>query len=676
MRNIEDKSSVLVLEKRRKINKALQLKQSTCYLYICIKENMMAYKKHRINKVFIYSLIITGLALTACNGHSNKNTPVNLNVDTNKILVIDTELSTNQSVELILFYPDDELSNINWQQTAGENVTLLAKNSKVITFTPDTSGDYSFTVNFSVNDGTSQTLSQTIKISETTNKIAARLSHAVLSEKKVSLRTTLSASIVTDTLQWEQISGPSVNFSETNTLDSLAIFFNAPKVNKDTILIFKISASDGEQTFTDHVAILVEPAPVIASNAYFDERTAHVVPYNSDGPYAESLVNCVYSNTLSSSCTLSSLPLLAQENDYLSVNHIMDRVVVSHQWMGDRFKDFLINNDNHNDFKRLLRATTAIVISYDIRPSFYWAATGAIYLDAENFWLTPQERDTINEAPDFRTHFGNDLQFSMPWRYVKDNQYANRYFSKEQRVTRTSNDGFYRLASLLYHELAHANDFFPSTEWFTHNEQTRILDAATNTSFESDQLSISLPLQSQKMGGLAQVSFSGKLATATQKSYQSSDIKNVFSPDTATDFYAYSSLREDYAMLFEELMMQNRFQVFRDIAITTKPTGDNISAQDYIVTWGQRGRIGEEDIKPRIAFTASRVLPAFDSNSALTVVPIPIDMTEGHDWLKNLTISRLSIRSIKKIKNVDTTTKQNQIAPVPYRYYQKILPKH
>ena len=637
----------------------------------------MAYKNHCINKLSIYSLIIiTGLVLTACNGHSNKNTSTNVDADTNTIVVIDTELSAKQSVELILFYPDDKLSNINWQQTAGENITLLAKNAKVIAFTPNTPGDYSFTVSFSVSGGASQTLSQTITISETTNKIAARLSHAVLSGNKVSFRTSLSTSIVASTLQWQQVSGPSVNLSEMNTQGSLAVFFNAPKVNKDTILNFKVSASDGEKTFTDHVAILVEPAPAIASNAYFDERVARTFPYNSNSPYAQSLVNCTYSNTLSSSCTLANLPLLAQESISLSVSNIMDRVVVSHQWMGDRFKDFLVNNDDNNDFKRLLRATTAIVISYDIRPSFYWAATGAIYLDAENFWLTPQERDTINEAPDFRTDFGNDLQFYMPWRYVKDNQYATSSFNREQRINRTSNDGFYRLASLLYHELAHANDYFPSTEWFSHNEQSRILDAATSTNFESDQLSISLPLQSQTMRNLAQVSFTGETANTAQNSYQPVDIKAFFSPDTANDFYAYSSLFEDYAMLFEEFMMQNRFQVFRDVAITNNPTGDNISAQDYIVTWGQRGRIGEENIKPRVAFSASRILPEFDSNSALTVVPKPIDMTEGKDWLENLAISPLSFSSIKKLRSLDITTKQTRIAPVYYRYYQKTLPKH
>ena len=50
----------------------------------------------------------------------------------------------------------------------------------------------------------------------------------------------------------------------------------------------------------------------------------------------------------------------------------------------------------------------------------------------------------------------------------------------------------------------------------------------------------------------------------------------------------------------------------------------------------------------RLSSLSSLCLGEFDSNSALTVLPIPIDMTEGHDWLKNLTISPLSISSTKK----------------------------
>jgi len=314
------------------------------------------------------------------------------------------------------------------------------------------------------------------------------------------------------------------------------------------------------------------------------------------------------------------------------------------------------------------------VISYDIRPSFYWAATGAIYLDANNFWLTAQERDTINEAPDYRADFGNDLKFVMPWRYVKDNDYASAYIPASVRVDRSASIGLYRLTSLMYHELAHANDFIPSTEWYSHTPQTRVLDAALSSDFESDQLSIALPLQSQTMRNLAQVSFAGKNANATQKSYLPADIEGFFSPDFATDFYAYSSLREDFAMLFEELMMQKRFNVFRDVAITNQPTGNNISAQDYIVIWGQRGRIGEESIKSRVLFSASRVLPEYDSVTALNNISAPITMTQGNNWIENLSISPNPSNAAKAVKKPVKTNKNQR--PVIYQYYQKALPKH
>jgi len=241
----------------------------------------------------------------------------------------------------------------------------------------------------------------------------------------------------------------------------------------------------------------------------------------------------------------------------------------------------------------------------------------------------------------------------------------------------------------MYHELAHANDFFPSNEWYSHNSNSRILDAALNTNFESDQLAVAFPLTSQTMRNLAQVSFAGNSATQTQQSYLPSDIESFFSPDAATDFYAYSSEREDYAMLFEELMMQNRFGVIRDVAITNQPTGSNISGFDYIVTWGQRGRIADEKLKPRVYFSASRVLPEFDSASAINALNAPIMMFAGLNWIENLSISpsnqninNFNITDIDDLKANNTPQAMgsqpktvlinNNFLP----YYQKVLPAH
>ncbi|MEI6895298.1 MAG: hypothetical protein V5789_11900 [Colwellia sp.] len=636
----------------------------------------------------LFITLSTAIALTACNGGS---TTSEISYPRNSIVQLDDEQHINQSVDLILYYPNDSLSNIRWQQTAGEPVTILAKSSKVIAFTPTQAGEYSFSASFMLNESLEQTLEKSIIVTENHHKITARLSHSVLAENNVSFRSELDSNLSSSTLKWQQIAGPTVTLTTENSDGELAIFFDAPQVNVDTLIVFEVLYTDADNiTHSDQVAVLVEPADAIASNAYFSDRKATVFVYNQNSPYADELTACVYSNSLSSSCTLAQVPLLAEEiknsNVTLSIESIMDRVIVSHQWMGDRFKDFLINNDSHDDIKNLLRATTAIVIAYDIRPSFYWAATGAIYLDAENLWLTTNERDTINEAADFRADFGSDLQFVMPWRYVKNNSYASNSYSQSTRVNRTADDSLYRLAALLYHELAHANDFFPSNEWYIHSSEQRILDAATSSSFESDELDISSPLASQEMRNLAQVSFSGETANATQKSYLPADISGFFSSDRASDYYAYSSLREDFAMLFEELMMQHRFGVLRDIAVTNQPTGDYITATDYSVTWGQRGRIGDNNIRDRVEFSASRVLPEFDSQQAIDSVPTPIEMVAGDNWVDNLTISASEDNISGLLKTLDVLSIASELThlssaeTVPVnkgiRYYQKALPSH
>ncbi len=646
--------------------------------------------RYNFRNIKLLPMLFT-VVLSACGGSSNE--PVT-NYPTASIVQLDEVQNINQSVDLLLHFPSDSVSQINWEQTSGEPVLLLAKSSKVVSFTPTQAGNYSFTVSFILNEGVEQTLTKTITVNDEHHKLTTRLSHEALAGNKVSFRSHLPSTIDANTLKWKQIDGPRVALTNESSDGELALFFDAPQVEFDTIISFEASATDSESNtiYRDQVAVLVEPAAEIGSNAYFSDRKASVFVFNRQSPYADALINCVYSNTLTSSCTLSQTPLLAKEVNNTSVTpsieSIMDRVVVSHQWMGDRFKDFLMNNDANDDIKNLLRATTAIVISYDIRPSFYWAATGAIYLDAENFWLTPDERDTINEAPDYRANFGQELQFTMPWRYVKQNAYASQSYSKSERVTRTAEEALYRLTSLMYHELAHANDFFPSNEWYVHNSEQRVLDAATSTTFESDELAISFPLNSQEMRGLAQVSFTGESANQTQKNYLPADIEEFFSPESASDYYAYSSLREDYAMLFEELMMQSRFNVIRDVAITNQPSGENISTADYIVTWGQRGRIGDDKLRDRVLFTASRVLPEFDSQTAMNLVSAPIEMLEGSNWLENLTISPNELSSRKSVKPLTKATMITGIAETSLinvaaedennftRYYQKPLPVH
>ena len=623
-------------------------------------------------------LMLTAL-LAACGGSDSDQTSSKTAESNAVIKIFDESISKQQAVELFLYHPQGTVSDITWTQTSGENVNLLTPHQKGIAFTPELAGIYNFEVTFNDEKNQAQTLSQQLTVTDTQSKISARLGHVVSEGNKVSLRVSFDDNLAVENINWEQTSGPTVTLSESNSLGKTAIFFNAPNVTQDTLVTFETIISSGNSSYKDTVALLIENKNNISSSALFEERVSDVFTYNTNSPYKNPLENCIYNNVFTSSnvCTLNELPLIAHDTLTPSVDDIMNRVIVSHEWMGDRFKQFLETYDTHNDLKNLLRATTAIVISYDIRPSFYWGATGAIYLDADNFWLTAEERDTLNEAPDYRADFGKELQFALPWRYVKNNDYLSTYITEDTRTSREAEDGAYSLLSLMYHELAHANDFFPKSGWFSLDRNAKIYNTIADE-IQSDILQRSYPLNGSEMFSLAQVRYHGTQASDTQKSYQPEDITQLFSPESAPQFYNYSSIREDYAMLFDGFMMKARYNIDRDVAITNLPDGDATS-EDYIVNWGQRGRISEETIKPRVLFVTQRILPEFEEAEAVIEnLPAPINMEQGKSWIENLDITPSSApKSLAKAQISSLTKQAAVIRPVSefsHRFIEKPIP--
>lgn len=615
------------------------------------------------------SIVLTG-SLIACGGGGGGGTtsptpnPTPTPTPTPNLgaIISETQLNIGQLAEMLISEPGKTVSDISWQQDSGPAVTFFAANSKAIAVEVEQAGEYSFTVNYKA-DGVDTSKTLTFTGQDTTNKLSARLGHAVTEGNKVSLRTTFDSSIDTSSITWSQTAGVSASFSSDDSGVDDTIFFDAPLVTEDEILEFAVTATDANgDTHTDVVSIIVEDMPAIPSDGLLTsdnkKALAKVHAYNANSPYADALPKCVYSSTMraliGSLCKLSELPLLAQDTTSPTLDDVMNRVVVSHQWMGDRFKDWLIKYDTNNDFKNMLRATTAVVISSDIRPSFFMSATGAIYLDADNFWLTAKERDTINQAPDYRGAFGRDLQFDIPWRYVKDNERAFVYYSGSYRGERDISTTLYRLAALLYHELAHANDFFAPANWASASPSLTPYEFSIDSTVLSTQLNEALPLEGDEMLALAQVSFQGAAATDAQKALEPSDVTNFFEPEAATDFYNYSTTREDLAMLFEEVVLHERYGLRRDVAVTTLPTedvdGDGfISGNDYIVDWGQRGRVAQSHIIPRAKFVVERILPEFDVDAAIAGLPETTPMTSQNSWNANLVLGS-SAKSAKKVK--------------------------
>jgi hypothetical protein len=332
----------------------------------------------------------------------------------------------------------------------------------------------------------------------------------------------------------------------------------------------------------------------------------------------------------------------------------MDRVLVSHDWMGRNFEDFVRANQDKTDLLRLFNGVTAIVIGAHVRPSFYYALTGAIYLDADNFWLTADERDVIDEAPDFRSAFDRDLQYSGVWRYANSmNQNIFLPFSAASRIPRDLAYLLQESGWLMYHELAHASDFVPVSVRGSLNSATslwaNIAPRYLGSQLPSDQLNTMFPLTSPQMKALAQVKFvTGPVADttlvngipySTLRVWSPNEVAGFFSVDRATDEYNYTTTREDIAMTFEEVMMVRNHTWRRDVAITDKIAATTTS-DTLTVRWGQRGRVGEAAIKPRAQFAVDQLAPwvlQADPN-AVTNLPAPIAMRPGQSWAANLVL--------------------------------------
>jgi hypothetical protein len=325
-----------------------------------------------------------------------------------------------------------------WTQTAGPVVALLSDKTQTISFDPPAAGSYAFNVAFTDPAGTARAQAVTIDVAAGTSLLTLRASHSVRMGGNASVRAWPGAGSAVQSITWTQLEGPPVNL---NTTDPYVAIFTAPTVGSDTAIRLRATlTTTGGATDSDEVMVLVERRLQGGAGALWDGHVSRVYPYRASSPYANDLVPCTYdaaqrNDTL---CSLSRLPFLAQQTGGAppTVEQVMDRVLVSHDWLGRNFETFLRTQDVQGDFRRMLMSTTAIVLGTQVRPSFYWAATGAIYLDADNFWLTPAERDTVSEVPDFRSDFDRDLAYSGVWRYVQNNQSIFVFFDPRARVMR------------------------------------------------------------------------------------------------------------------------------------------------------------------------------------------------------------------------------------------------
>lgn len=583
------------------------------------------------------------------------------------------------SVDFVVTSPDGHsIEDITWS-VAGAGVTPLASHTQAIGFDVAQAGDALISVDVTLDNGERLSDAVTLSANEASGALAVlRLGHEASEGGRVSLAvdTFNLGERSISAIEWAQTAGPQINSFEYDSGDiSRNVYFQAPRVSADSVVAMTatLRLSDGTE-LEDTVQVLVKEIDLDTEAFFVDNGgtngsaietvTSHMRPYITSSPYASALEQCVYNNTVKNSCRFSTLPIIGQVTENPTIDDILERTYVSHPWMGDAFKQFLENSSSQSDMLNLLRATTAVVISYDIRPSFYWVATGAIYLDANNFWRTPQERDTLNTRPDYRSGFGNELDFSSTWRYTKDNAYYYPIltsFDPSERLSRSSDEVEAALSWLMYHELAHANDFFDYTEWTQLSNNESPLSSYNDASPISTGLSNALPLNSAQLHALAQVRYGGVDASNTQRNYTALQVANWFQQDGAVSFYSYYTEREDIATLFERFMMLYRLGVSADVGVFAN---DAINSGAFTITWGQRDRVNSPNAQQRVEYAVSRLLPGLNVPAIQASMPAPQLIPTDRSWRDTVSFAQLQDATNSIVEGTtDTLSKSNITLP-------------
>jgi hypothetical protein len=253
-------------------------------------------------------------------------------------------------------------------------------------------------------------------------------------------------------------------------------------------------------------------------------------------------------------------------------------------------------------------------------------------------WLIKSERDTISKKDDFRSEFSNSLNFRSLWRYVKNGRDAFGDYPLDGAVSaRSINDIVLPMAALLFHELAHANDFMPPSSLASINSQLTAEAAieSVGSARISDSLFAQAPLNSQMQYGLADVMFWGETATSAQKLLTPLQVGLDFETDGASDSYNYSNQYEDLARLFEEVMMKYHYNTDRQVAFSDAPVNAG-NCSGYIVRWGLYNRIGKPLVKSRAQIIVQKVLGITNATAYFAGLPAPHSMSIGVNWCANV----------------------------------------
>lgn len=343
-----------------------------------------------------------------------------------------------------------------------------------------------------------------------------------------------------------------------------------------------------------------------SSESKFLKRVGKVETYLSGNQDKDLILKCV--NQYNKSCTLKSFPLIGQNHKKITLEAIKSRLVINKgaKWQGDNFIELLKKYKLVSELYMLFKPVASIVISDKISGSFYSRKTSSIYL-ASHLFKKPKNKKTYNRDKDPRSTRVKELRKSKD--PIKFSIYSRSYlgnskkslFSQKFVGSEDQNRKAWDLDALetIYHELAHANDFYSqnlipylglletslgSMLWSKKYKRTLIFQLATDY-YKN--------IKSKKLKSWKNYIQFGYGSKKDFVSLSPIDVLTEFRNDYVVDPYGYSSQFENMATMFTEFMMLKNHGVISKASVNmiTEKIEEGETTLVHKTIWKHRARI-------------------------------------------------------------------------------------
>lgn len=330
--------------------------------------------------------------------------------------------------------------------------------------------------------------------------------------------------------------------------------------------------------------------------------------YNDTSPYKSILKDC-YRGDRTSACTFSQLPLLGQLGGTPTIAQIMDRVVVTHDWMGVRFEQYL--SLLPAEALTLYKPVSVISIGSENGGVNYNAITARMSIGPEYLWLTTDEKKALS-ADGGSSNGGSrprdELQFLVRNIYEKDGLGFNNRASADEREL---DDIFTIFARDMYEALAFAANFFPAST-YTVDRPLAAPFVIFDEVIDNDNEVVTGPLYANAflttptslLTDIANVYYDDLPARDNQKLLTAADMGGRFEGEGKPTFWSHNRQVNDVQTLFTLGMLKYKHGTSINVMFL-EGTNDN---DDAIIGYGVKNRLAAALVAPRAKFVMEKIL--------------------------------------------------------------------